>query len=154
MPSSAWLLCFRASSATAGGQLAPFPVSHPGVGGCGGRRHGLGVPREAAVELVSNLVAQLPREQPAYAKHIDRGAHRTVPETIFARPKAAGTMIDRNFHQAVAGAFDQRGDKTMHALEGNEGAHTLAPHGLERATSVAHSIFRKTAADEIGNSTR
>src|SRR5207249_323419 len=88
--------------------------------------------------LFANFIVQPPRQQPAHAEHIDCRAKSAITQTVFALAEATGPMVHWNLHKPVAGAFDQRGNETVHSLEWNEGADTLSPHRLECATSVAH----------------
>ena len=59
-------------------------------------------------------------------------------------------MIHRDFHEPIAGTLDKRRNKTVHALERNQRAHTFAPHRLQCATCIAHAVFRETAANGVG----
>ena len=60
-------------------------------------------------------------------------------------------MVHRNFYQPVPCVFDQRRNKAMHPLERNQRADALAPHCFERATGVAHAVFRVSAANDVRN---
>src|SRR5437762_7282709 len=121
------------------------------------RQHGGGSGQNARAPhslLFANFIVQPPRQQPAHAKHIDCRAKSAITQTVFALAEATGPMVHWNLHKPVAGAFDQRGNETVHSLKWNEGADTFAPHCLERATSVAHAVLCETAANRIRNPTR
>ena len=103
-------------------------------------------------ELFSaHFVIEPAREQPPDPKHIGSGAQGAVTQAVFALAKLAGAMVDRNFDEAIAGAFDQGRDKAMHPLEGKQRADALAPHCLQGAAGVAHPVFSETASNEIGD---
>ncbi len=104
--------------------------------------------------LVPDFVTQLPREQPAHSKHIDRGAHGAITETVLALTKLARPMMDRNFYQPITRSFDQRRNKPMHAFEWNKRADAFSSHRLQGAAGIADTIFREATADEISNPTR
>src|SRR4051812_30698086 len=76
------------------------------------------IPRLAQRSLVgADFVIQTPREQPADAKHVHGRPPSPIAEPVFALAEFSRAMVHTHFHQAVAGAFDERGDETMHALE-------------------------------------
>jgi hypothetical protein len=60
-------------------------------------------------------------------------------------------MIHWNFHQPVPCVLYQRRNEAMHPLERNQRADALASHCFERATGVAHAVFRVPAANGIRN---
>src|SRR6266581_1013370 len=104
--------------------------------------------------LFANLVIQSSGKQPAHAEHVDCRAESAITQAVFALAEATGPMVHWNLHKPVTGAFDQRGNETVHTLEWNEGADTFPPHRLECATSVAHAVLCETAANRIRNPTR
>src|SRR6188472_1567970 len=103
---------------------------------------------------VAHSIIQLARQQPADTKHIDGRAHSAVTEAVFALAEFTGAMIDRDLDQSIPGAFDQRRNEPVHALERDECPDTFAAHCLERAPGVAHAVLRKTAPDKVRNSAR
>src|SRR5207249_11671679 len=94
-------------------------------------------------------VIQLPREQPTNTEHIDRRAHGTIAETVFASAKFSRAMIDWNFDEAITGAFNEGGNKTMHAFERDEGADAFAPHRFQGAAGIANAVPGESAADKV-----
>src|SRR5205807_7553567 len=92
-----------------------------------------------------------PRKQPAHTEHIDGRTHGTIAQSILRLAETAGTVIHRNFDQAIARAFDQRRDETVHALKRNKGANAMAPPRFQSATGIAHALASKTAANKIGD---
>ena len=58
-------------------------------------------------------------------------------------------MIHRDLDQAIAGAFHERGNEAMHALERNERTDAFAAHRFQGAAGVADTVLRETAPDKI-----
>src|SRR5260370_20031145 len=84
--------------------------------------------------LFANLVIQSPGKQPAHSEHIDCRAESAVTQSVFALAEATGPMVHWNLHKPVTGAFDQRGNETVHSLKWNEGSATFSPHSFQRAS--------------------
>ena len=101
------------------------------------------------VDSLADFVIQPAREQPADAEHIDRRAQGAVAQAVFALAKAARPMIDRNLHQPITRAFDERRNEAVHAFEWHERADAFAPHRFQRATGVAHAIPGEPAPHRI-----
>src|SRR5688572_20823625 len=95
------------------------------------------------------LIIEPAGEQPADAKHIGGGAEGAVAEAVFALTELAWAMVHRDFHEAIAGAFHERGNEAMHPFERKQRADAFTPHGLQSAAGIADSVFRKTAPDEV-----
>ena len=59
-------------------------------------------------------------------------------------------MVDGDFGEAVAGAFDECGDEAVHAAEEEEGVAAGGAEDFEGAAGVADAVAGEAAADEIG----
>src|SRR5438309_10104470 len=103
---------------------------------------------------IPHFVIQSPRKQPAHTEHVDGGAEGAAAQAILASTEATRPMINRNFDEAITRRLDKRGNEAVHAFEWNERADALAPHRFERATGVAHAVFRETTPHEICHTTR
>src|SRR6187455_488453 len=99
-------------------------------------------------------IIELPRKEPANAKHIDGGADGAVAEAVFAKAELPRPVINRHLDEPIAGALDQRRNESVHALERHERADAFASHRLQGAAGVPHAVLRETAAHEIRDAAR
>src|SRR5437899_3845845 len=63
-------------------------------------------------------------------------------------------MIDRDFHKAITGAFNERRNETVHAFERHKRADAFAFHCFQSAPCVADAILCETAPDKICDAAR
>src|SRR2546423_3807526 len=104
--------------------------------------------------LRSHLVIQSPRKEPADAEHVHRGAPGAIAEPVFTLAKFSRPMIDRDLDEAETCAFDERGNKTVHAFERDERVDGFALHRFQGAAGIADAVFREAAPDEIRDAAR
>ncbi len=97
------------------------------------------------------LIRALAGEEPFDAEHVGGGAEGAVAEAVFADAGDAGSVIDGDFGEAVAGALDEGGDEAVHAAEEDEGVAAGSAHHLEGAAGVADAVAGEAAADQVGD---
>ena len=103
------------------------PAQSPDVRSLGALR----LPRDDKRELLlAQFVVQAAGEKPAYPEHVGGSAEGAVAQAVFAQPEFSRSMIHRDFDEAKAGSLHQRGDESVHPLEGKERADAFAPHRL------------------------
>ena len=62
-------------------------------------------------------------------------------------------MVDGDFSDLVAQAFDQSRDEAVHAMERDQGFSALLPHGFQRAPGVAYAIPGEPASHSVSDPT-
>ena len=65
--------------------------------------------------LVFDLVGKAAGEEPADTEHVPGGGDGALEASaVFAGSGVAGAVVDRDFDDRMAGAFDEGGDEPMH----------------------------------------
>src|SRR3979411_1365212 len=95
----------------------------------------------------------MPVEQPTHAEQVSHRLEPAAAEPVFGLTEASRAMVNRDFDNAITGAFYERRHETMHSFEWNERRAALAPHRLECAPCVADAVTGVTAAHKIRDTT-
>jgi len=75
----------------------------------------------------------MPVEQPTHAEQVSHRLQPAAAEPVFGLTEASRAMANRDFDNAITGAFYERRHETMHSFEWNERVAALAPHRLAQS---------------------
>src|SRR4030081_856064 len=95
----------------------------------------------------------MPVEQPTPAEQVSHRLQPAAAEPVFGLTKASRAMVNRDFDNAITGAFYERRHETMPSYKWNDLLAALASNRLECAAGVADAVTGVTAAHKIRDTT-